>query len=396
MAEGSAANATVAKEIERAITAALSKNGQGGTVIVREEHCELHRSSSDGGGPVISIELGDWVGQWNLLPDDIKEQRAQKAATRLVNALHRSQGGSAPLAAGELRDRYRKLAASALGIFVVALVAVWLYRSGFFGGDKTAAETSAEGSAAPSAPPVEDAAARAERERTVCEAARQRMYQGGALGMDIAGWVVELWLARDGEGLAKDPALLALVAKGVSTEVEAKSEGTMTLHPGDTELGLSTVVVRFAEGYVPPFFTAKGRERFMNVAESTADAVGAVHAGLYGRCAHLPNTRDVGAWYRGIDENGALVSLLFASGRYAQPPAFDPEKHAGGGLLATLRRRVGTLAEADRNDILRKAGGRPHTHEADGGKKASSLRFPLGGPTRATRASRQIATKLEL
>lgn len=382
----------VAKEIERAITRILAKSGQGGTVIIREEHCELHT----GDGPVIAIELGDWVGQWNLLPDDIKEQRAVKAATRLTNAMHTSAGRSAPLPKGELRDRYRKIGTSVAGVVVILLVLGFLYRRNFFGTSSPTPQPSASVSAAPSGPPRENASRREQRERRVCDAARQRMYQGGALGMDIAGWVVELWLARDGKGMAEDAALVARVEQGAQAELENKADGAISLHPGDTELGLSTVIVRFAEGYVPPFFTSKGRERYMELAESMADAVGAVHAGLYARCAHLPGTRDVGAWYRGGDESGALVSLLFASGRYANPPAFDPSKHAADGLLTTLRRRVGSLDTSARDDVLRRAGGRPHTHATKDGKKAVSLRFPLGGPTRAAQASRQIAEKLDL
>lgn len=383
------AESSAAKEIERAISQALNRSGQAGTVILRDEFCELHTDA-----PVVAIELGDWVGQWNLLPDDVKAERVRKAAVRLINALNASQGRAAPLAAAEVKARFKRIATAVIAIFTLGLVVVWLHRAGFFGIDETAAAASS-GPVATS-PPPEDEAARAERIARVCDAARQRMYQGGSLGMDIDGWVVELWLARDAEGLATDPALVSLVAAGVVADVGAKGPTKLTVHADDTELGLATVVLRFDDGYVPPFFSTDGRERFLTLAERIADDVGALHAGLYARCAHLETARDVGAWYRGVDDNGAMLSLLYASGRYANPPAFNVAKYADDDLLSVLRKRVAALDVTARDAILRKRGGRPHQHDTDAGRHGVSLRFPLGGPTRAAQASRDIAGELDL
>lgn len=385
------ADTSAAKEIERAITQALAKQGVGGTVVVRDDHCELHT-----GATPIAIELGDWVAQWNLLPDDVKDKRAEKAATRLGNAFRQSQGRAVPLPTAERVARIKRIATYAGVLFVGGLVAFWLVRAGFFGRSGAGEETTSEAKASPSGSAPSSAENESARVERACEAARQRIYQGATLGVDIAGFVVELWLARDGAGLAEDEALLALVHEGVADEVGAEGAGTLTVHPGGDELGLTAVVIRFDGGYVAPFFTPKGREQFYAVAEKLADAGGAMHGALFARCAHLPTTRDIGAWYRGIDERGAIVSLFLGAGRFADPPAFDPETLSDGGLLRNLRRAVGTLDGSVSDEVLRLRGGRTHRHTGPDGRSAVSLRFPLGGPTRPALASRDLAKKLEL
>ncbi len=392
------ADPVVAQEIERAVTRALSKSGQGGSVVVKGDFCEFHTDA-----PVVAIDIGEWVTQWNLLPDEMKEARATRAATRLTNALNESQGRSAPVPKAELVRRARRVALVVGTLFALGLIGIWLSRQGFFGGDGSGAESTAAVDAGGNEPSQEDAAGRAARIARVCDAARQRIYQGGSMGMDIEGWVVELWLARPGVAaggsatpLIDDEALDALVASGAVQELGAKGPSEITLHAADSELGLSTAVVRFSEGYVAPFFKSQGRTRFVAVAEKVADAVGATHAGMYARCAHLPTARDVGAWYRGADLNAALVSTLFAAGRYANPPAFNAQKYREQGLLAKLDQAIATLDDAERDDILRKQGGKPHPRLTGGKTTSVSLRFPLGGPTRPTLTSREIAASLDL
>lgn len=387
MADGSAA-----REIERAITQALAKKGVGGAVVVRDDHCELHTGSTP-----IAIELGDWVAQWNLLPDEVKDKRAEKAATRLTNAYRQSQGQAVRLPAAERIARLKRLATYAGVLLAVGLAAIWLHRAGFFGQKGGGADTTATAAPGPStAGSVDEVADETARVERACDGARQRIYQGATLGVDTAGFVVELWLARDSAGLVDDDQLVALVERGVAEEIGVAGPGQLSVHPGGDELGLATAVIRFEGGYVAPFFTPKGREQFYAVAEQFADAGGAMHAALFARCAHLPTTRDIGAWYRGIDERGAIVSMLFAAGHFADPPAFDAKSLADGGLLRNLRRAVGTLDDTVRDEVLRLRGGRSHRHATQDGRSAFSLRFPLGGPTRPALASRDLAKTLEL
>ncbi len=384
------AESSTAQEIERAITQALARKGVGGTVVVRDEHCELHNE-----GAPIAIELGDWVGQWNLLPEDIRDNRAEKAATRLVNAMREAQGKAVRIPAADLLARYKRVATYLGGVVVAALALHWLYRASFFGRPGGEADADAAESAASARASAEvEARDEAARVRRVCEAARQRLFQGAALGVDIQGFVVELWLARDGAALASDEGLRALVGGGFVADVGAKGPSEVTLHPGDGELGLATATVRFEGGYVAPFFDASGRERYHEVAERLADAGGAVYGALFARCAHLPGTRDVGAWYRGNDERAAVVSLLYGAGQFVDPPAFELRKLEDGGVLTNLRRGVASLDPEARDDILRKAGGRVFAHRPKTGGAAVSIRFPLGGPRRPVSASRELARLL--
>lgn len=335
-------------EIERAIDTALARKGIAGTVVVRESIAELHGEQH----PVVAIDLGEWVDQWNLLPPEMAERRAEAAATRLVTAL-REVRGQPPITA----PRTRVVSLGGLGVLIVGAVIAWgLHASGFFGRAPQAAPSASAGPLVPAEP---DGA----RARRACEAARQRLYAGAEMGIDAEGWIVELWLARGDVGIVA-PLTEAAGALPESAVVEAAGE--------------AAAVVRFSGDAAHRFFARDGRDRLVAIAERLAAETSASQGALYARCAHLA-THDVGAWYFGRDDAALVAALWQTAGAHAENRAVD---------LAALAPLDEKAAGAARQlpSLLRGVGGRREEREA-----GVALRFPLGGPTRAAELSRQLA-----
>jgi hypothetical protein len=391
-------------EIESAIAAHLGRLGiEGATVLLRGTHAEMH-----GAGAVVAIELGDWVAQWQLLPPDMRERRAEAAALRLVAAARGVSGGAAASGAVLGAGAVGRIAGVVAGVLVFVVVGVWLYRSGFFGVGAGGAALSS--SAATSA----DADAHRRRVERACEAARQRLYAGASMAMDLEGWVVELLLAggSGAEHLAEDPAVKALERGAAAPEigVEGPSEVKIAPQPVDA-LGVGGVLVRYSGGYVTVFFHAEGRPRFLSLATRLAQESGATAAALWARCAHL-GSNDVGAWYWGRDDAWAAGALLYAAGLHAAPPVIQRARVAAGpGPLAVLVERARAIGPDALDEAIGKVGGRIERRRVETDPKAdakvdagaeaardgaTTLSFALGGPTRATQASRALVDKLGL
>ncbi|MEQ9318213.1 MAG: serine/threonine-protein kinase, partial [Polyangiaceae bacterium] len=301
------------REIEGAVKASLARRGVGGTIVVRDTVVELHRQ----GASAVAIDIGEWVSQWNLLPEEMRSRRAEAAAERLQKITGDGKPvrrNDDPIERIRRRERFRRLFWMAVVVVVGAGTGWWLWANGFFG-ERGPSMPSFGGSG----PPATAATAQTheptgDRTRRACDAARERLLTGRAMGIDVEGWVVELWLARDGEpeGLAAEAALRRVVEEGVAEEIGATREGTVTLHALDLA-EQAGVLLRFDRGYAAPFFASDGRERYVTLAMATAGAVGARYAGLYARCAHRA-TRDVGAWYASHSKDGALAAMLWTSG----------------------------------------------------------------------------------
>ena len=373
--------ASPVREVERAITAALSRKGIGGTVVVRDNSAELH-----GAGPnVVAIDLGDWVSQWNLLPPDMCDRRAETAALRLSNAMGRSEPSGAARRAA--RGRLMKALGYAVALLAVAAVVGWLWDRGFFGSSSGGPEREASSSAEPPAP--ETTAEAAARTARACEAARQRLYAGAAMGVDVEGWLVELWLARKPgkTALHQQKELESLARQGAAGELGASGAGAIVVKdaPAPEVSKLNAALVQLDGGYTASFFTSEGRDRFVTFAERIAKDVGASHAALFARCAHL-TTRDVGVWYLGPGPASATATLVYAAGGFVEPPAFDRAKLGGqGDALELLATAIAKAPAGQVEDALRTSGGRVE------GAGPSTIRFPLGGPTRASKVSRDLA-----
>jgi hypothetical protein len=375
----------VKKEIEQAVTQALTRKGVGGTVVVRGNHAELHGVAET----PISIDLGEWVDQWNLLPGDMRDRRADTAAIRLSQSLSGARRSGAGSNIGPMIAKVVGFVA-VLALFGGAVW--WLDGHGFFGGSSAddAPETTA--SVVPPTATESPAEAKARVERA-CEAARSTMIAGGNLGVDLQGWVVELWLARKGGKLAGEAALVEIADK--AGDVGVKGPSASTVVDDSPMASLETARVRMSAGFVRTFFASDGRNKMIEVASGAALAVKAEHAALYARCEHLVS-RDVGAWYYGSNRANALASLLFAAGAFGQPVAFDAAKH-GDNILVKLSDATSIMKPAAIDDLLRLEGGRLSALDPESKEDGpTAIRFPLGGPTRASKVARAMATKLGL
>ena len=380
---GGVPDPNVAREIEDAIVGALSRRGVSGKVVVRQGIAELH-----GSGPVVAIELGDWVEQWSLLPPDLQARRAEVAADRLRTAI--AQTLPAPATPTDIAPVMRNLV---MGIAVLAAlggIGFWLIRANFFGKVNLPIVSSA--GAAESSSAIGDPTA---RDRALCDAARKRVYAGAAMDLDPAGWVIELWLARASskKPLAGEDVLRAASDQKLSGRLGATAPASATW----VDTGEATrAMLRFEGGYLRAFLQADGRDRFIALTDELADAVDVDHAALWARCAHS-SVRDIGAYYRGRDAAGAATALLFAQGLFADPMIVDKSKvTAKDGALAALGRAAAPIEEQVLEELVSDNGGRVMTREPDAGRPRIGLLFALGGPTRAQQAAKAVAKQVHV
>lgn len=393
-----------AREIEAAVQEALGLFGTSGAVSVQGRQIALH-----GRGAPVAIDLEQLVEQWPLLPRDLRTRKASDLARRLAQA-HRAVSSLAPPAPTvPIRPvRHVVIPIGAVLLAVVGvLVAVRLLRS---------RETPATLPAAPETDVGEDAA----RNTRTCEAARKRIYSGASMGpFELAGWVAELWLATPRGGAAQAAAgaagqdalsaesvgLGAFISQGKLTaaadaELAAVTDGLVEIVPGfdEEEAGRSpswrAITARFSSGYARAYFDPALRARFVALADRMADGASAELGALYARCAHLPY-HDAGAWFRGPDPAAAATALVYASGVFAEMPAVDRGALAalrGAGPIDALRGAGASLDAASLGKLVGAHGG----GITKGGAGAVVITFPVGGPTRATSASRIVARKLQV
>jgi hypothetical protein len=234
----------------------------------------------------------------------------------------------------------------------------------------------------------------------VCDAARKRIYSGASMAaFDTDGWVAELWLAST---KPLDP-LDELVAGGKVTakadeEISALADGQAEIAPGFSAAeqarfnGWHGATVRFSGRYVGAFLDPALRPRFLAMSDRMASAASAELGALWGRCAHLEH-HDIGVWYRGADAPSVAAALVYGAGLFSELPAVDRRALAalgGASPLHALRDAGAKLDSAALGDLVGPHGGSVTAGPAG----VITVAFPLGGPTRATRASRTVAAKL--
>jgi len=161
-----------------------------------------------------------------------------------------------------------------------------------------------------------------------CETTRYRMQAGMAPGPgDSTGWVVEVWLARAGNGV--EPALgLApggKMAGAAETAFATRGpapliiDGASSADPARSP-GWTSATVRLGED-AAAYFDAQKRPEIIAAATRLAGVARADAAALYARCAHLPY-HDMPAWVRGSDAPTAAAALLWTvSAHAANAPA---------------------------------------------------------------------------
>lgn len=378
-------------EVEEAVGRELAPFGLRGTIALRGTSIELQA-----GGPPVSIEIDVILKQWPLLPGEMRQRKAEEIARRLVGA-HRASGGPRPAdRAPEGPPRTR--IAGAIGGLLSLLVVLGLVRflaPRFVSQEKPDAGT-----------PREADAERRQRLGRACDAMRDRIYQGASPGpFATEGWVAEIWLASRKGGTLKDhAALTAMLANGKLTaaaddELAQVSDGAAEIADGfGEEAGRRSpawggAIIALREGYARAFFDAEKRPRFIALADRLAAASGAELGALYGRCAHLA-THDVGVWFRGADGPGAAAALLYQMGLFAEQPTLNRGAVAAiaepGGELDSLRKAAGDVNADLLPSLLTSQGG------SVGTARGVAVTFPMGGPTRAITATRELARKLKI
>lgn len=414
----------IALEIETAVRDQLSHFGASGRVVFLGRQIELH-----GSGPPVSIDVDPIAEQWPLLPPDLRLRKASDLARRLVQG-QRADGpfadaarpptdgarppsmrpsaeqGAAPAAPwpgvprrpapspGAPAGGQRFVVIPLGGVLLAAIAGYFAYRV------LREPEAPAPAPAASVAEPPDDPA----RVQRVCEAARKRVYSGASISaLDTEGWVAELWVA--GKKPAAEGALAPLIADGrisaaADAELGALTGARVEVVPGFPAgeearfPGWSATTLRMSGRYMTAFLDPGLRPRLLAVAERVADATGAELGALYGRCAHLPY-RELGTWFRGADASAAATALVYALGLFVEQPAVNRKAldGLGGATPLDALRAAGATGKLDAEGLATLTGAEGGSLTAGKGG-AVTLTFPLGGPTRATRASRIVARKL--
>jgi hypothetical protein len=372
-------DAATQADIERSFAEAVTRVGISGRVVIHGRTAELH-----GSGPVVSIELGELIDQWSVLPEDMRASKIDHAVERLRSAVARAL--PPPPETTDVSPLVGKVVGALLLVGTLAGAGLWLARSNFFG-QKAAAVVTAKTAASASAAPADVLAT---KDRESCESARRRLYAGAtALDVDPAGWVIEVWLARDGNPapLHEDAALKDVTHERLSGRLGAIEPASASwVNTGEP----TRARFRFEGGYLHPFMQAEGRDRFVALTDQLAEATGATHAALFARCAHS-NVRDIGAYFRGRDPGGAAAALLFAQGLFSEPPIVDKAKLGGdASALVALSKSTEGMELSLLEELIRDNGGRVVTPETSG-VRGVGLTFALGGPTRAQQAARALA-----
>ena len=405
-------DAEATREIEEAVQKALTEAGMKATVRLVGRSLTLH-----GAGPPVEIDALYLMEQWPLLPGDLRERKATDVAARLIEAeraataptLGSPRGSSAPPRGSSAPPRYspatvRPTGAPARGpkrpvVVPIGSLIVLLCAAGlaYFWFRSRPPSQPAQATSAVVKPETED-----ERRSRLCEAARTRVLTSGTLAqIDAEVWLAELWLAtsKPGGDPAREKGVAELIEQGKLTATADPDLAGVPL--GQVEIAgdegaarggsWRSLQIRFRGGYVSQFFDPAGRERLQRVAAKLADATGAELGALYGRCGHL-RYHDIGAWFRGATPAHASAALVFSMGFSSERRLTnrDPSSPATTADLAPLVGAFGKVEKGAAEAIVRDAGG----IYAPGVDAAPTvISFPLGGPTRAARATLELARR---
>jgi hypothetical protein len=379
-------------------------------------------------------DLSGSIQQWQSLPDDLQERRAQQIAQLLSEGAKRAPlvarqarrahsprpsvlSFLAPLVivamtAGGIAVAYRYLAPGTKGAPLSAIDGL-LNRAG--------ALTSAGASAIASARLPTYNADNAEHERAViasaaCGKSRTRVARGGNVApTDVEGWQVELVLLRRGASvdLSQSPALSRFVrrspgsasgalvwAQASSLIAEQGSDARVEVRalPPLGKKNVNGASFVFSGPYVVPYFTEDLRGDYFRLADALADALGATDGALFAHCTDS-EAHHVGAWFLGSTPGAALGSLIYFMESYSDMPVLKPEVLGSGvdearhghafdaidqAAAALSRSSVATLVGSEQGMISGQKG------------LPTRLTFPFRDGNRASRSGLQAAHSLGL
>jgi serine/threonine protein kinase len=371
--------ADVSRALGLAISAALSRFALQGSVVVRNGSAELHGTGND----VVSIDVRDLLQNWTVLPEDIQDKRAHHAAQRLKLAFADIERAPMPMPTSAIGGRLAAVAV--IGIVILAGV-YGIQRSGMLGnmghpGDDPSSTSSGAIASAP---------------KSACETTRRRIQAGAAMGDNLDGWIVELWLATSKAApvLAKSSAITEL-RNSAAQRLGAKGDTTISVVIDDSLAPIQSVLVRMSEGFAKVFFEAKGRETLVSLVEQTADNADAEYAALFARCANL-DTRDAGAWYAGRDHARAAAAVAYAGGAFAEPPTLAVGKLGGPAkALVALGDKAQSLARDDIAKLLETNGAKLVEKSHGHALTRVFVRYPVDAPTGPAIASQALVNELK-
>jgi len=413
----------IVEQIRAMVEAELQRRGWPGKPRTAGQFLILGKGATEG-----RADLTGSIRQWDSLPDDLRERRAQQIAQLLSEGAKRVPIPSRPA------RRRRDYGPGPLSFFapavIVALMVAGLgvaYR--YLSPNKESPVAAVTrllnrvpiGSAISSAAlPVYDVS-NSEHERTViasaaCGKSRTRVARGGSVGpADVEGWQVELVLLRRGaqQDLSQSPALSPFVrrsanatsgkvawAKASSLLAEDRFDAQVEWRalPPLGEKSLSGVSFVFSGPYVVPYFTEDLRVDYFQLADALADALGATDGALFAHCADS-DAHHVGSWFLGATPGAAVASLIYFMAGFTDLPVLKPEVL---GSSTDPARRGHTFdlvnqaaAPLSRSSVATLVGselgmvsGRPN--------KPARLTFPFRDGNRASRSGLEAARSLGL
>lgn len=391
-------------EMRQRLGEALSRFGVAGSVAVTGTLASLH-----GSGPTVTTELGALVDQWPDLPEDARQRRINEVARRLAGERRSLSGGASEPSRFTMPDWLPPLGIAAAA--VIAIFGAWVLYQQWVNANRAREER----------PLIADYDAyereRLDRASRVCEATRSRVMRGAAVGpSDVEGWVVELWALRTPTKpvLAADPALALFFAplpgQGKSGVVWTGAASLSGLEGPETNVAITEanvpatgapmwrgLRVTLSGRYVVPYFHEQMRFDYLRFARALTDALGVDYAALYARCAD-GQSHHLGGWFRGPTPGGAVTSLLYFMGTFAEHPDIRASSLAPVGATgidpAFAFRSVANASAALKKTRVMAMVGAEAGMISGLDDQVSTVTFPFRDSNRASRASRIIARDL--
>lgn len=427
-----ASDPQIVQQIRAMVEAELQRRGSPGKPRIEGQFLVLGKGATEA-----RADLKGSVQQWDSLPDDLRERRAQQIAqllsegaqhARVVSRPPAQRRGSRPGLLLSLRQLLTPMLI--LGLMVCGVALAYRYLSptqpGFADfkrlineGPGGIASTVASAVASATLPTYN--ASNIEHERAViasaaCAKSRTRVSRGGSVGpADVEGWQVELVLLRRGSpaDLSQSAALSPFVrrAAGATTGKLVWRNATSLLNedrfdaqvavralPALGKKNLSGVSLVFSGPYVVPYFTETQRTDYFLLADALAEALGATDGALFARCADS-ESHHVGSWFLGATPGATVGALIYFMDGFSDLPVLKPEVQVSGSdpvrrgqafdaidqaANSLSRGSVATLVGSELGMIS----GRPN--------KPARLTYPFRDGNRASRSGLEAARALGL
>ena len=413
----------IVEQIRAMVEAELQHRAFSGKVRVEGQFLIVGKGATEA-----RADLKGSVQQWESLPDDLRERRAQQIAQLLSEGTAR-----APLVIRPPRQRQRNPTGplSCLAPLLIAALTVCALGVAYrylspnkespLASIRRVLDQSPIGSTIASVTAPSYDASSVEHERSViasaaCAKSRTRVSRGGSVGpADVEGWLVELVLLRRGPpvDLSQSSPLSSFVrreagassgkliwVKASSLVAQERFDARVELRelPPLGEKNVNAVSLVFSGPYVVPYFTEDQRADYFALADALADALGATEGALFAHCAGS-EAHHVGSWFLGATPGAAVGSLIYFMESFTDVPILKPEvlgsaadPRRRGHTFDVINQATGSLSRGSVATLvgseLGMISGRP--------KQPARLTFPFRDGNRASRSGLDAARSLGL